>query len=164
MRFFKNIFASLHIFVLWLMASCLLWGWIFTFVTDTTPEKKISVYCDVPALDSRHLAVALEEHIPADLEMIKVYAFDYVMFDKDAFDQGDIFIVPASESSDFVSELLPLGDDGGTLVYDAATGQGAAASYIRYGDENYYLYLGSASVHLDDGKAKDVAMRLLELK
>lgn len=163
MRAVKNIFSQLHTFILWLLASAVLWGWIFTIVTETSPEKKVTVYCRVPAVADTDLAAALEEHMPDGLRMIKVHTFDYVMFSTDEFDRGDIFIVPASEDPAFVQDLLPLEGDQATQVYDAETGQGVAADYIQYGDEDYYLYLGSGSVHLADGAAAAVARELLAL-
>ena len=95
--------------------------------------------------------------------MIQVHTFDYVMLDTAAFDRGDIFIVPASEDTEFVKDLIPLEGEGETKAYDAASGQGAASEYIQYTDEDYYIYLGAGSVHLDDGKALAVAQRLLAL-
>lgn len=163
MRAVKNIFSRLHLFVLWLLASAIFWGWIFTLVTDTVPAKKVTVYCRVPEVNDRAMAVALEENMPDGLRMIQVHPFDYVMFDTDAFDRGDVFIVPASEDPDFVQDLLPLEGAGETKVHDAETGAGAAASYIQYGDEDYYMYLGSGSVHLDDGAALAVAREILAL-
>ena len=164
MRVLKNIFSQLHTFVLWLMASALFWGWIFTFVTDTVPAKKVTVYCRVPAVQDTALAAALEEDMPEGLRMIQVHSFDYVMLDTASFDRGDIFIVPASEDADFVQNLIPLGSEQGTKIYDAAAGEGAAMEYIQYGDKDYYLYLGSGSVHLDDGAALAVAQELLAMR
>lgn len=163
MRVLKNIFAQLHSFVLWLMASALIWGWIFTLVTDTVPAKKVTIYCRVPAVADVDLAAALETSMPEGLRMIKVHSFDYVMLDTASFDRGDIFIIPASDDADYVQDLLPLEGDGGTKVYDAAAGAGAATTYIQYGDEDYYMFLGSGSVHLEDGAALAVARALLTL-
>ena len=38
-----------------------------------------------------------------------------------------------------------------------------ATGYIQYGDEDYYMYLGSGSVHLDDGAALAVARQILAM-
>ena len=164
MRVVKNIFSQLHTFVLWLLVSALFWGWIFTFVTDTSPEKKVTVYCRVPAVEDTAMAAALERDMPEGLRMVKVHSFDYVMFGTDAFDRGDVFIIPASEDPDFVKDLLPLEGEQGTEIYDAGTGEGAATAYIQYGDEDYYIYLGSGSVHLEDGAALAVARAILALE
>lgn len=164
MRALKNIFSQLHTFVLWLLASALFWGWIFTVVTDTAPEKKITVYCDVPQMRDTDLAVALEEDMPEGLRMIKVHSFGYVMFDVESIDKGDIFIIPVSDMEDCAEFLAPVEGEQGIKVYDAASGEGAAESYIQYADEDYYLFLGSGSAHIEDGKALAVARQLLALE
>lgn len=164
MRILKNIFSQLHTFVLWLLASAIFWGWIFTMVTDTSAEKKITVYCHVPQVEATAMAVALEEHMPEGLRMVKVHSFDYVMFDMESINKGDVFIVPASEIGELVEFLAPMeGEEQGVQVYDADTATGAATEYIRYGDEDYYLFLGSGSVHIEDGKALAVARQILAM-
>ena len=52
----------------------------------------------------------------------------------------------------------------GFLIYDAAAGSGGAAQYIGYGDEDYYLFLGARSVHIEDGKALEVVRQLLDME
>ena len=164
MRILKNIFSHLHIFLLWAVLSAMLWAWIFTFVTDTSPDKKVTVYCHVPEVKSTELAVALEKNMPEGLKMIKVHSFDYVMFDTESIGRGDIFIIPASEIEPFFEDIAPVGDENGIRVYDSETGIGIGLEYISYGDEDHYLFLGAGSVHLEDGKALAVAEELLKMK
>ena len=166
MNILKNIFSQLHAFLLWLLFSVIFWGWIFTLVTDVPPAEKVTVYCHVPGRQATALAAALEEHMPEGLRMIKVHSFDYVMFDVESIGLGDIFILPASEIELFAEGLAPVGEEPGVKVYDAATGAGIAAAYIRYeeANEDFYLFLGAQSVHLEDGKALEVAMRLSAMK
>lgn len=166
MRVLRNIFSQLHSFTLWLLVSAIFWSWIFTLVTDTSPEKKVTVYCHVPGVQDTALAAALEEQMPEGLEMIKVHSFDYVMFDEEAINKGDVFIIPASEIGLLAEGLAPVGEEQGVRVYDAAAGGGVAAAYIQYeaAEEDFYLFLGAQSVHLEDGKALEVAMRLLALE
>ena len=164
MKTLRNILSQWHVFVLWALLSAIFWSWIFTFVTDTSPERKITVYCDVQALEDTALAVALEENMPEGLRLIQVHSFDYVMFGVDAFYQGDVFIVPASEIETYAEFLAPVDGIDGVKVYDAAAGKGVAAAYIHYADEDYYLFLGSGSVHLEDGKALDIARQLLAME
>ena len=159
MRVLKNIFSHLHVFVLWAVLSAMLWAWIFTLVTDTTADKKITVYCHVPRVESTELAVRLEENMPEGLKMIKVHSFDYVMFEIEPVNGGDIYIIPASETEEFAEDL----SEDGVKVYDCETGTGIAAEYITYGNEDYYLFLGANSVHLEDGKALAVAEALLAM-
>lgn len=164
MRVLKNIFSHLHIFVAWAILSAMFWTWIFTFVTDTTADKKITVYCHVPKVQGVELAVRLEENMPDGLKMIKVHSFDYVMFNVDSINDGDIYIIPASEREPFAEDLVPVGEENGVKVYDCETGIGTAMEYISYGNEDYYLFLGAGSAHLEDGKALIVAEALLAMK
>lgn len=163
MKLLKNIVSQLHTFILWLLASAIFWGWIFTFVTDTSPDKKIAVYCYVPAVQDVALAVTLEKQMPEGLEMIKVHSFDYVMFNTESIELGDIFIIPVSEIETYADSLILAGENQGVKIYDAATGEGIAKDYIQYADEDYYLFLGAGSVHLEDGRALEVAAALLTL-
>ncbi len=163
MKFIKNVFSQLHTFLLWALVSFLVWSWIFTFVNDAPAAQKVTVYCNVPAIEDTALAVKLEEHLPEGLKMIQVRSFDYVMFDTGTIDEGDIFILPQSAIEDYDGQFDPIAGQEGTLIYDPETGQGAAKSYIIYGDEPYYLFLGTGSVHLEDGLAQQIAQLLLTL-
>lgn len=164
MKMLKRILSQWHSFVLWLLVSALFWSWVFTLVTDTSPENKVTVYCKVPEIRDTELAATLEERMPEGLRMIQVHSFDYVMFGVDAFYQGDVFIVPVSEVETYADVLAPVDGERGWKAYDAATGSGIATAYIRYGDEDYELYLGRGSEHLEDGKALEVATRLMEIE
>ena len=161
MRVFKNIFKQLHTFVLWGLASALLWAWIFTFVTDTSPDKKVTVYCLVDVIRDTDLAVELERTMPEGLKMIKVHSFEYVMFNVDYIENGDIFIIPESKIAEYDEILTAVDGEYGVKVYDAAVGTGAAAEYMSYSQEDYYLFLGANSPHLEDGKALAVARDIL---
>ncbi len=162
MRFIRNVFSQLHTFVLWALLSAIFWSWIFTFVTDTSPEKKVSVYCYVPEISDAELAAKLEEDKPEGIKMIKVHSFEYVMFNVDYIENGDIFVLPESLISEY-DELL-LDPEGGIKIYDSESGSGSADSYIGYAGEDYYLFLGMNSVHLDDGAAEEVAENLIGLE
>lgn len=160
----RKIISQLHTFVLWALVSALFWSWIFTFVTDTSPDKKVTVYCLTPEIRDTEMAAALEETMPEGLRMVQVHSFDYVMFGVDAFYQGDIFILPASEIENYQELLLPPEDGQNVRIYDAAESTGAAQTYISYADEDYYLFLGTGSMHLEDGKALAVARAILNLE
>lgn len=163
MRVLKNIFSQLHSFVLWALASVMLWGWIFGMATDTTFDKKIMVFCHVPQMADTELALELEKDLPEGIRMIQVHTFDYVMFDTVSIEHADVLIIPAIDVQEMEGELLPLEGQGDMPVYDPATGQGILLDYITYGDEEYYLYLGAGSAHLEDGVAAAIARRMLEM-
>ncbi len=161
MKVLKNIWSQLHTFVLWGLASALIWGYIFTFVTDTAPEKKVMIYCDVPEIQDIQLAARLEEDLPEGIRMIKVRSFQYVMMDTDNIQAGDIFLIPASKMEEY-KQFFQEGDDG-IQVYDASSHTGIAGQYIKFDDEDYYLFYGAKSPHMEDGKAQAVAENLLSI-
>ncbi len=161
MRFIKNVFSQLHTFVLWALLSAIFWSWIFTFATDTSPEKKVSVYCYVPEISEAELSAKLEEDRPEGIKMIKARSFEYVMFNVDYIENGDIFILPESLISEY-DELL-LDPSGGVKIYDAKSSSGSATEFIRYPEEDCYLFLGANSAHLEDGAAEYVAENITKL-
>ena len=181
MRVLKNILSQLHVYVLWLLLSTVFWGWIFTsFVADTSPEKKITIYIDAPRVADTALDIALEEHLPRGIRMVRAHPFSYAVFDTDALLDADIFIVPASRAAEYIDSFAPLSGpfleaaearwerDGtvyGLRVYDAETGASAAGDYITYAapgqeGEDFYLFIGSRSLHAAsfNGSGDDAAL------
>ena len=80
MQVLKNIWSQLHRWVFWALLSTVFWGWIFTMVTDTVPEKKVTVYVLTEECRSTELALQLEEDRPEGIKMIKVHPFSYAAF------------------------------------------------------------------------------------
>ena len=163
MKVLKNILSQLHSFILWALASIFLWAWIFGLATDTSFDKKVMIFCHVPAIQDVELTMDLEKDLPEGIKMVQVHPCDYVMFDTVSITRADILIIPAIDVAEMGDEIVPLEGEGGTPVYDPDTGQGVLLDYITYGDEEYYLFLGAASAHLEDGIAAQVARELLEL-
>lgn len=182
MRIFKNIFSQMHRWILWALISAVFWGWIFQLVTNTTPAHKIVLYASVDTCEDKALALALEEDRPEGIKMIKVHPFSYAMFDDGELLSADLYVVSAPEVEEYRSSFAAMeegswdwGDrelyrlDGqilGVKIYDAATGEGAAKSYLGYApDTDYYLFFNVASLHLGDGDgaALRVAEHLLKL-
>ena len=183
MRIIRDIFSKWHVYVLWALLSALLWSWIFGFITDTTPARKVTVFADVYACADVELAVALEAEKPEGIRMVKVHPFSYAVFDENNLLSADLYVVPASEAEEYLASFAPLesssdpdktgyyADDGllyGLRIYDAASHTGAAAQYLTYtapgaAEEDYFLFFGAASAHLTDGAAQAVAARLLAL-
>lgn len=172
MRILKNILSNLHRFVLWALLSVLFWSWIFTFLTDTAPAKKVTVFIDAVRLDELALNLRLEEDLPDGIKMVRVHNLDYQMMG--GRETGDLYILPASKLARTLAEHpqtvapieLPPGCEGydqdgvccGVCVYDAETGVGCATDKVTYrsGDpvdgagssaENYYLCINAASIH-----------------
>ena len=179
MRIFKNVFSKLYVFLIWIIFSTMIWGWIFNLVTDTTVDKKVTLFIEAPVLQDTELAVYLEEDMPEGIKMIKVHPFSYAMINADLLLGSDLFIVRESNIEQYAEDLAPIdpslydGDSEiyyidsvayGIKVYDHATKSGLAAEYIEYYDEDCYLFFGADSTHISDGAALRVAERLLELK
>lgn len=190
MRVIKNIVSQLHTFVLWALVSVLLWGWIYTFIGDTAPEHKVTVFVEAYALESEALSLRLEEHLPEGIKMIKAHDFDYQLFSTGS--TGDIYIVRASVLRTMLEEdpgkVLPVqapegetaylyqGQCCGIRIFDASTQTGRGMQYIQYTPlpdpepEDYYLVFSSETQHLNgaagalDNAAWDVAMELLSLE
>lgn len=174
MRVLKNIVSQLHVYVVWLILSAVLWGWIFGFVTDTGAEKKVVLYADVYACEDRALAVALEQTMPAGLKMIQVHPFDYAMFSEEDLLNADLYLVAASRAEEYLDSFSPLSGAALPEGADCWTHEGvpygiplngAASGYIRYvppgaAAEDYYLFFGVNSVHTAslNGSADDAAL------
>ncbi len=163
MRVLKNILSQLHSFLLWALASVLLWAWIFGLATDTSFDKKVMIFCHVPAVQEVELTTELEKDLPEGIKMVQVHPFDYVMFDTVSITRADILIIPAIDVAEMGDEIVPLEGERGVQVYDPDTGEGILLDYITYGDEAYYLFLGAGSAHLEDGIAAEIAEKLLDM-
>ena len=182
MRILKNIWSQLHRFLLWALLSSVFWAWIFGMVTNTAPQHKVVLYADVEECRDRELTLKLEEEKPESIRMIKVHPFSYAMFDDGELQSSDLYVVSASKAEQYLESFAPL-DEGnrdfgdrelyrvegvsyGVKIYDAASGSGAAKTYLGYEeDEDYYLFFNAASPHLEDGDgaALRVAETLLKL-
>lgn len=174
----KRFLSNLHIYVLWLLFSVMFWSWIFGFVTDARPEKKVTLFVSAEAMEDTALSAALETALPAGLRMVRARPFSYVLFQTQALEEADLYVLRASELEEDLAFLrpLPIAPDGpvwehGGVVYalrcyDAAADAGAADSYIDYraGGEDCYLCFGARSVHAGDGAAEAIALQFLGLE
>lgn len=185
MKIIKNIFSKFYLYVIWAMLALMLWGWIFTLITDTAPKNKVTVYVDVVALDDVELTVELEKSKPDGIKMVKVHPFSYASFDATAIVDGDIYIVKQSDIEGYLASFCPLSQDllaqysdrglyssegeaYGIKVYDARTSSGCATKYIDYSPkggaeaEDYYLFFNKDSLHAGDlnGAESDAALEI----
>ena len=183
MRVLRNIWSQLHRFVLWALLSTVFWAWIFTLVTDTVPAKKVTLYLQLEQCRDQELSLKLEESRPEGIRMVKVHPFSYAAFGNRDLLEADLYLVREADAEEMLQSFAPLdgedwdpGDrelycrDGvcyGVKVYDAASGTGAAQTYLDYEPEgDYYLFFNADSLHLGagDSAALRVAEALLKLK
>lgn len=183
MNVLKNILSQWYRYVLWALISVFFWGWIFTLVTDARPANKLVLCVDRPELRDEALADALSADRPEGIKLIAVHSFDYYIFDTEELRTADLYIVGKDEAEKYIESFRPLAETGlavqgetwslegvsyGLKVYDAAAGEGIAASFISYVGEgetpqDYYLFFGTESAHKEDGKALRLAEALLDL-
>ncbi len=187
MKVLKNIFSKFYLYLLWAMIAAMLWGWIFSFVTNTTPNKKVTVFINTYACSDTDLAVELEKDKPENIKMIKVHPFSFSLFDSSTFVKGDIYIIKSSEIETYLPSFCPLNEqfraenplyqyyyaeDGtawGIKVYDAETSTGVATEYLTYTvegapQEDYYLFFNADSIHIGalNGSSSDAALTVAE--
>ena len=173
MKLLKNIWSQLHLYLLWGMASVLIWGLVFSFLTDAPPEKKVTLFIDVEECRDQALREELEKDLPEGIRMIQVHPFSYAMFNEQTLLDADLYIVPASNIEDYHESFLLLPgaeiaegrEEGGILVHSAASGDGIAASYIGYDQaEDYYLFFGVNSLHASplSGRGDDAAFAVAD--
>ena len=191
MKILKNIWSQLHRFVFWGLILSILWCWIYTYVGDTSVDKKVLIRVDAYSMERRPLTLRLEELcLPEGIKMIQVRSFDYDMFGSAVI--GDMYLMKESilkatfeETPDKLAPTeLPEGMRGyewegktyGILAFDPQTQHGPAMKYISYAlyeqpeQEAYYLCFDAASLHLAtqpgalDNAAWEVAMAFLSIE
>ena len=181
--------ACLVLMLVWLMLCTLVWGWIFTRITDASAGQKIVLFVDGSVPRATDLAVELEAEAWPGIRMVKVMPFSYAMMGEREILAADLYIVPESRVEKYAAWFRPLpremtdgawtlleweGQPFGIRVYDAENRRGAADAYIAYRkdmdpEEDYYLFFGRASVHAEgnegaaDGASCAYARRLLDL-
>ena len=191
MRIIRKILRNLHRYVLWALISAVLWAWVFSFVTDTTRAKKVTLFVNTPGSDCAALEDALNGQKPEGIRMIKVHPFEYAAFLTAEVDNADMFIIAESDVGKNLERLCPIPRDfvsasgadayesGGAVyavkVYDVSTAEGCAKAFLDYvpapgsglQPESYYLCFSASGLHLgewngsNDGAAIAVAEALL---
>ena len=176
----KRFLSQIPMYILWLLLSVMIWGWIFTRLTDAAPEDKVVLFVEAYGVEDTALAGVLTP--PPGLKMVQVHPFSYAVFDENTILNADLFVVRESAAAQYLDSFQPIDppegaacyESGGVCygirVYDAAAHSGAAAAYIQYeapGEtpEDYYLFFGSRSLHAGerDMAAWDVARQMMEV-
>lgn len=176
----KTFFNLVPMMLLWLVLSVIGWGFVFTRITTYAPEEKMALYVDGEVPGQKALAQLLDEEKAEGIRMVDVRPFSYAMFGGDELRNADLFILPVQNAGQYLECFAPWPDameqegeffsfEGvayGRKVYDAATGEGVAKAYIAYenhlyASQDYYLFFGNQSRHLQDGLAVRYAQRLM---
>ncbi len=189
MKKIRKILSQLPVLLLWAFTAIFLWTWIFTFLTDTDAEHKLTLYADVPDIRETGLSLRLEEEAFPGIRMVKVREFSDVLFDGNPLRKADLFILSGKRAETYADWFAPLPEEfagfrdlwetGGIAfglpLYLPAGGNAAAAEWIDYVPENsppeaFYLFFGNQSVHLagnagaSDNLCADAAGVILQLK
>lgn len=166
--------------LLWLVLSVIGWGFVFTRITTYAPEEKIALYVDGEVPLGKELAAYLYEEKQEGIKTVEVRPFTYAMFGGDELRNADLFIIPEESVDTYLECFAPwpegLATEGmfyardgvnlGLQVYDTEGKVGVADGFIAYENtlylpQNYYLFFGNQSAHLEDGLAVKYAQRLL---
>jgi len=187
----KRFRSQLFIYGVYAILAAMFWSAVFSWVTDAPAAKKLVLYADVPQMESTALAVELEKSLPEGIRMVQAHPFSYAMMNDGGLAAADLYIIRESGLEQYLGSqaaaegyrtelagyecLLSEGGLYGVKVYDAASGQGAAAQYITYTgygaeNEDCWLCFSAKSVHIaalgggKDDAALTIALALMNLK
>ncbi len=177
MRIIKWILSNLHRYVLWALLSVLLWGWIFMLRMDTSRDKKVTLFIDVPQVDIQGLTLELEKDLPEGIKLVKIHPFSYAdAFDFGDLDSADMYILTADDIDRSHDKLAPVDNEKytgcyciegvayGIPVHISGENTGCAASYIEYSEDqrncSHYLCFNGKSIHI--GSKDNAAFEIAE--
>lgn len=186
-RVLKKLLSDMLFYLLWAVIAIMIWMWIFILITDTSADKKVVLFADVPVIKTTELSVELEKDKPENIKMIKTYAFSYAMMSSNELAASDLYIIGSASIDKYIELVAPLSGeyedsfdaefyerDGvkyGIKVYDMESGEGIASDYIAYlTNDDYYLFFNKGSAHAkalgygEDDAALEVAKKIFELK
>ena len=179
MKTIRKILNLVPLFTAYFILVFIFWAWIFTFLTDAPRENKILLYIDAAVPGEKEISLMLEDENDPEIRFVKVKPFTYSMMDSSGIRAADLYIVRESNIMEYKDWFAPLPEalhftgeayeiDGaahGIPVYDFLSASGICVGAIEYEAENYYLFIGKESVHMDDtdsgGRTVTYAKRLL---
>lgn len=172
MKILRAIWSKLHVYVMWLLASAIFWGWIFSLVSEVPAAERVTLFVYAAECRETELDLELEKSRPEGIRQVRAHLFSYAVFGEDELLHADLYVLPAAEAAKMPDAFRPLPESlaqregvlalGGTAC-GLPVGQ-AAASFVSYPpDADYYLFFGAESVHASDGKAIGVAEAFLLL-
>ena len=80
-------------------------------ITDTVPERKITLFMDGMTSGEDQLAARLEDRLDDPIRMVRIHPFSYMMFGDEELKNADLYILPDSHRKQY-GEWLLQGDEG----------------------------------------------------
>lgn len=156
-----------YLYLIWVIVAVMAWDMIFAFLTKVPKEEKVEIFVGKHDGDWETLEELCEDNMPEYLKTVKVrtYTVEQMYFSEMVQIQGsiaDIFILPESKAEEVPVYYLPLDTEKvqnvfGTIEVYEIDGTAYGIKINGHGtSENYYLFFGSASVHL--GELNDSGM------
>lgn len=177
---FRKVFSKAakhwYLYLIWVMVAVMAWDMIFAFLTKVPTEEKVEIFVGAHDGDWDTLEKLCEDNMSEYLKAVNVrhYTVNQIYFREMLQVQGsiaDIFILPESKVQEAKVYYLPLDTEKVQSVFrdvEFCEIDGAAYGIKINGHdtvENYYLFFGSASVHLGDwnDSSMDGAVALAEV-
>ena len=171
----RTVFRVIRRLLACLIISAVFWSWIFNFLTDAAPERKILLYADMRDFRWKELAITLEEDLPEGIRLVQAHPFSYAMVNSAEVEQADLYVLTAAQAEERADWLQPVPeslaagretldregipcglrlDPAGAAYFSFAEGEGAP----------WYLCFGKKSLHNPDvpGAADDAALRIAQ--
>lgn len=160
-RVFSKIAKHWYLYLIWVIVAVLAWDMIFAFLTKVPKEEKVEIFVGEYDGDWDMLEKLCKDNIPNYLKTINVrsYPVSQMHFDEMLQVQGsiaDIFILPESKIQEVKVYYQPLDTEKVQSVFGhveiceiEGTPFGIKLN-CQNTSEDYYLFFGSASVHLGD--------------
>lgn len=175
MKIVKLIAEKLMLLIVIAVLCTIFWGWIFTFLTDTTIDKKLTLYVDAGMTSEQGTAAAveLEKNKPGWIRMIQVRPFTYAMFDDTGLRRADMYIVNQTNAETYREWFAPLPqelyqEENMLVMNGSAYGLQLTSIDWFHGlpGEKYYLVMGASSSHNNelDHAATDIVPWILALQ
>ena len=165
---------QIPLLIIWLMASALIWGFVFTRITDTSRENKIVIFVDAETPGAAELEMKLNAWAREDIRMVQVRPFSYAMLDGSVISNADLYIVKTSDLNTYQDWFRPYPDDFKSIMpaweqdgiclaqmlSSPLLSHDPYRNHIRFeGTEPYWLCFGANSIHLagNEGAVDDEA-------
>ena len=165
-----------YLYLIWVVVAVMAWDMIFAFLTKVPKEEKVEIFVGEQDDDWDDIEQLCNDKMPKYLKKVNVrrYTVSQIQFVEMLQIQGsvaDIFILPESKVQEAKVYYLPLDTEKAQNVFGIVEFyeiDGTAYGIQINGhstEEDYYMFFGSASVHLGDwnDSSMDGAIALAEV-